>query len=127
MRTSFSLLNFSILRQGKLECGSAAVAGRQLQLNTALLSAAPDWLLAALTPQHSAILLDTAGSAPETNECGGVYNIMEAKIMVITIRWDIFYNFQRVQLSCQSYLDWEQSSYSQNGFLTLCNVWEINF
>jgi hypothetical protein len=68
--------------QGKLECGSPEVASRQLQLALERLPAAPAWVRTALAPEESALWLDTAGCAPETNQGGGVSNTGEAGVLL---------------------------------------------
>ena len=69
-----------------MECGSPAVAARRLQINAASLPTAPWWVQAALAPETAAVLLDTAGRAAETNQCGGVYNCGEARLMLAILR-----------------------------------------
>jgi hypothetical protein len=74
--------------QGKLECGSAAVADRRLVLNPERLAAVPDWMRTALGPDQAAILVDTAAAgAPETNERGGVHNMEEARLVHALLRY----------------------------------------
>jgi len=73
--------------QGKLECGSPAVAGRLLRVTLERLSAAtPAWVRAALAPAESALLVDTAGRAPETYQGGGVSNSGEAGILLALLK-----------------------------------------
>ncbi|CAL1536163.1 unnamed protein product, partial [Lymnaea stagnalis] len=78
-------LSNQLVYQGKLECGSAAVAEQCLELDMESLQACPAWMKEVLSPvlQNSVVFLDTGmTNTKESKDGKGFFNNFEAELVV---------------------------------------------